>query len=156
MTKLWWRKINKHSFSVFGQFFSILNQENLGFECKFNQISYVLVKFCQNFDTKKWKKNSGKLSFASKKYCFKWISIDFIPLFNVYDLLLDNFVYHCTKMRPSSLWVSLDSEWIWTFLLGEIDQHLNEWGPIVTNNELYLVKQGYFQKKYKFIKPFIC
>jgi hypothetical protein len=28
--------------------------------------------------------------------------------------------YHYYKMCPSSLWVSLDFEWIWTFLLGEI------------------------------------
>jgi hypothetical protein len=27
---------------------------------------------------------------------------------------------HCYEMRPSSLWVSLDFEWIWTFLPSEI------------------------------------
>jgi hypothetical protein len=27
---------------------------------------------------------------------------------------------HYYKMRPSSLWVSLDFEWIWTFLPSEI------------------------------------
>jgi hypothetical protein len=35
----------------------------------------------------------------------------------------------------------------------------NERGLIVMDNELfydYLLKQGYFQVKYKFIKPFIC
>jgi hypothetical protein len=63
---------------------------------------------------------------------------------------------HYTKMCPSSFWVSLDFEWIWTFLPSEIDQPSSEWGPIATNNELYLVKQGYFQMKYKFIKPFTC
>jgi len=33
----------------------------------------------------------------------------------------------------------------------------NEWGLVITNNEsvhYYLVKQGYFQMKYKFIKSF--
>ncbi len=62
-----------------------------------------------------------------------------------------------TKMRPSSLWVSLDFEWIWTFYHGEINQPPNEWGPIVMDNELfhhYLMKQNYFQMKYKFTKPF--
>jgi hypothetical protein len=33
---------------------------------------------------------------------------------------------HYYKMRLSSLWVSLDFEWIWTFLLGEIVQTPSE------------------------------
>jgi hypothetical protein len=40
----------------FGQILTILVRKYLGFECKFNQISYVLVKFCQIFDTRKWLK----------------------------------------------------------------------------------------------------
>jgi len=40
-------------------------------------------------------------------------------------------------MRPSSLWVSLNFEWIWTFSPGEIDEPLNEHGPIITDNELF-------------------
>ncbi len=35
-----------------------------GFECKFNQ--FILVKLHQNFNTKKMKKNNGRLPFASK------------------------------------------------------------------------------------------
>ncbi len=43
------------------------------------------------------------------------------------------------------------------FYHGEIGQPPIEQGLIVMNNELvhsYLMKQGYFQVKYKFTKPF--
>jgi hypothetical protein len=66
---------------------------------------------------------------------------------------------HYTKMRPSSLWVSLDFEWIWTFYHDEIGQPPSEQGPIAMNNELfhyYLLKQGCSKVKYKFTKPFTC
>ncbi len=57
----------------------------------------------------------------------------------------------------SSLQVSLDFEWIWTFLYGETGQPPNEQGLVATDNELvyyYVMKQGYFEVKYKFIKLF--
>jgi hypothetical protein len=40
------------------------------------------------------------------------------------------------------------------FYHGEIDQPPNEWGQVAKNSELVLMKQGYSQVKYKFIKPF--
>jgi hypothetical protein len=43
---------------------------------------------------------------------------------------------HYYKMHLSSLWDSLDFEWIWTFLPSEIVQPLNEWGLVATDNEL--------------------
>jgi hypothetical protein len=58
------------------------------------------------------KNNSGKLSFASKKYCFKWISIDFIPLFDVYDLSLKHFVY-CYKHMDLLTCQNIDKEIFW-------------------------------------------
>jgi hypothetical protein len=56
---------------------------------------------------------------------------------------------HYHKMRLNSIWVSLDFEWIWTFLFGKIVWPPNEWGPVAMDN-------GYFKVKYKFTKPFIC
>jgi hypothetical protein len=44
---------------------------------------------------------------------------------------------HYTKMRANSFWVSLDFEWIWTFLSNEIGYTLSQQGQIVTNNELF-------------------
>jgi hypothetical protein len=58
------------------------------------------------------KKNSGKLLFASKKYCFKRISIEFIPLFDVYDLLLEHFVY-CHRHMDFLACQNIDKEIFW-------------------------------------------
>jgi hypothetical protein len=44
---------------------------------------------------------------------------------------------HYYEMHPSSLWVSLDFEWIWTFLLNEIVLPPNERGSIAKNNDLF-------------------
>ncbi len=61
-------------------------------------------------------------------------------------------------MRLSSFQVSLIVSEFEHIYDGETSQPLGEWGPIAMNNELvhqYIVKQGYYQMKYKFTKPFI-
>jgi hypothetical protein len=55
----------------------------------------------------------------------------------VFTYYMHIFSCHHNKMRLSSLWVSLDFEWICTFLPSEIIQLSNEQGPIVTINELF-------------------
>jgi hypothetical protein len=40
-------------------------------------------------------------------------------------------------MRPSSLWVSLHFEWIWTFLPSEIVLSPSEQGLVVIDNDLF-------------------
>jgi hypothetical protein len=64
----------------------------IGWKCKFNQISYILVKFHQKFDTKKMKKKLWKASINIKSYGFKWIYIDYVPLFDIYELSSEHFV----------------------------------------------------------------
>jgi hypothetical protein len=44
---------------------------------------------------------------------------------------------HYYKMCPSSLWVSLDFEWIWTFLPSEIVQPPSECGLVAVDNDLF-------------------
>jgi hypothetical protein len=88
----------------------------------------------------------GRLSFVDASYR--------IPKWKKCQSLAKTF--HYTKMCPSSLWISLNFEWIWTFLPCEIGEPLIEWGLVARDNELVLVKQGYSQVKYKFTKPFTC
>jgi hypothetical protein len=94
-TKLWWQKID--FLSVFCEKFGFQWKELgkfknfLGFECKFNQISYILAKFCKRINTKKMKKNE-KAYICIKQNWFTWIPIDWIWLFDVYDLLSLHFV----------------------------------------------------------------
>jgi hypothetical protein len=63
------------------------------FKCKFNHISHIFVTFFQNLNTKKLKNKQWMASiFVTKKYYFKSIFIDFIPLFDVHELLSKHFV----------------------------------------------------------------
>ncbi len=67
-------------------------QENFGLKYQFNQISCILAKFHKYYNTKKMNKNKiGKLPFAPKQVASNE-STNFIPLFHVYDLLLEHFV----------------------------------------------------------------
>ncbi len=58
----------------------------LGFRCQFNQISYILAKFHKYFNTKKME------DFHLQQNILLQMNIDFIPLFDVYDLLSTHFV----------------------------------------------------------------
>jgi hypothetical protein len=60
-----------------------------GFKCEFNQISNILTKFHQTFDTN-W---FLKASVCIENIAFKWVSIDPISWFYVYDLLFEDFVF---------------------------------------------------------------
>jgi hypothetical protein len=84
----------------------------IGWKCNFEQISYILVKFHQNFDTKKMKKKIVESFHLHKNYCFKWIYIDYVPLFDIYELSSEHFVYWhghmnfptCQKIGSGIIW----------------------------------------------------
>jgi hypothetical protein len=49
-----------------------------------------------------------------------WIDNVVVPIENRFNFIANITSFHNTKMHPSSLRVSLDFEWIWTFLPNEI------------------------------------
>ncbi len=87
----WLQSMFGRNFSSLGNIFEKI-QEFLGFEIKFNQISYILAKFHQIFNTKKLKQIIMEGFHLREKYGFQQISIVFISLFDVYDLLLKHFI----------------------------------------------------------------
>jgi hypothetical protein len=87
----WLQCMFGQNFTFLGKYFEKI-QDFLRFECKFNQISYILAKFHQIFNTKKMKKIIMEGFHLHQKYCFQKISIVFISLFDFYDLLLKHFV----------------------------------------------------------------
>jgi hypothetical protein len=62
-------------------------EETFGFKYKFNQISNILAKFHQKVVSR-----NVECFCLHKKYCFKRIFIDSIPLFDVYDFLSEHLV----------------------------------------------------------------
>jgi hypothetical protein len=51
------------------------------------------LNFTKILTLKKWKKKLWNASICIKNYCFKWISIDYVPLFDIYELSYEHFVF---------------------------------------------------------------
>jgi hypothetical protein len=56
------------------------------------------LNFTKVLTPKKWKNRLWKASICIKKYCFKWISIDYVPLFDIYELSSEHFVFRHEHM----------------------------------------------------------
>jgi hypothetical protein len=91
---------------------------------KSNNILILIIKL-KNISKKIYIEIYFRVTFTKKTRITNKISLTCLHLTNLtweikpYGPKID-WTQHYYKMRPSSLWVSLDFEWIWTFLLSEI------------------------------------